>query len=143
MNSVHLMGRISSDIVLRYSTEGLPICAFSIAVEEQYVTKQGERKKTTNFFEVTFFGARGETINKYFRKGSRILIDEAKLRQERWEDKTTGQKRSKVCVTGISFEFVDQRSQPDNQDQAHSQQPEQPAGEPETIEPNFDDDVPF
>jgi len=98
LSSIHLGGRISSDLELKYAGE-TPILNFSIAVNKKV---KGEEK--TSFIPVTAFGKTAENINKFFSKGREILVS-GELVQESWQDKTTGDKRSKLSVTAFQFQF--------------------------------------
>ncbi|MBI4569574.1 MAG: single-stranded DNA-binding protein [Planctomycetes bacterium] len=107
-NRVILMGNFTKDPELSYTAGGLPIGKFSIAVNERVRDQNDAWQDRANFFDVTAFGKTAETINEHFRKGRPILI-EGRLNQDRWEDRETGQKRSKVQVIVDRFAFVDRR----------------------------------
>jgi len=130
----------------------MSVCSFGIAVNEKY-KKNDELLEKVSFFDVTFFGKKGEAIEKYMRKGSKILID-GKLNFEQWDDKTTGQKRSKVLIIGNEFEFMDSKdSQGGGHESSYQKQPQQQPKPPESAfetppaMPNFEngmeDDLPF
>ena len=109
-----------------------------------------EMKDETTFVDVDAFGKTAETIGQYLKKGRPILI-EGRLRYETWDDKTSGQKRSKLGVVMDSFQFIDSG----NRDASESGAPAAPrppratpsaapAGEPvEGDGPPESDDVPF
>ena len=100
LNVVVLQGNLTRDPETRFSGAGLAIVSFGIAVNGGY----GE-KEEVNFIDCTAFGKQGEALAKFFQKGKQILV-QGRLRQERWDDKTTGQKRSKIVVIVESFNFV-------------------------------------
>jgi single-strand DNA-binding protein len=100
LNVVVLQGNLTRDPETRFTAAGLAIVSFGIAVNGGF----GE-KEEVSFIDCTSFGKQGEALAKFFTKGKQILI-QGRLRQERWEDKTTGGKRSKLAVIVESFNFV-------------------------------------
>lgn len=84
MNKVILLGRLTADPELRYTTgSNIPVCRFSIAVKRPYA-KQGEERQA-DFFSIVAWRNTAEFINKYFRKGVRVLV-EGNLRNNDYED---------------------------------------------------------
>ena len=95
INSVVLVGRLVRDAELKYTSGGMAICEFSIAVNNR--RKQGDDWiDEPNFFDVTLFGRRGEAIQQYLTKGKTLGV-EGQLRQDRWQNQE-GQNRSKVSI---------------------------------------------
>lgn len=93
-------GRLVRDPEVTMTPSGVEICDFSIA----YDTGYGENKKT-NFLECIAFKKTALSIEKYFFKGDGIIV-EGELQQDRWEDKNTGQKRSKHKLIVNRFHFA-------------------------------------
>ena len=102
LNHIVMMGRLTKDPELRQAGD-TPVCTFRIACDRDYKNKAGE--KETDFVDVVVWRKMGENVAKYFTKGKPILI-EGRLRQDSWEDKQTGQKRTKLMVVLERFEFV-------------------------------------
>ena len=100
INQVILMGRLTRDPEMRTTTSGKNVCSFSLAVDRQGQDDQAD------FFNVTAWEKTGELVNKYLSKGRRCLI-QGRLRQDSWEDKETGKKRSRVEVTAFDVTFLD------------------------------------
>ena len=124
-NKVIIGGHLTRDPETQTLPSGNTITKLGIAVNKRY---KGEDK--TSFFEVVFFGATGEAIATFFKKGRAILID-GELQQDRWET-DDGQKRSKVYVLGWSFSFVDKKEE----------QPETPTAAPESPTPVSSEETP-
>ena len=103
-NRVVLLGNLTRDPETKSTTGGQSVTSFSIAVNDTWV-KDGERQERVNFIDCEAWAGRGETIAKYFSKGRQILI-EGRLRQDSWEDKETGKKRSAIRVIVDAFSFV-------------------------------------
>ncbi len=104
-NKVILMGNLTRDPELRQTQSGTSVCRFSIAVNRSYNSQDGSLRDETCFVEIDCFGKSAENVAKYFTKGKPILV-EGRLRQDSWEDKQTGQKRTKLMVVLERFEFI-------------------------------------
>ena len=104
-NKVILMGNFTRDPELRQTQSGTSVCRFSIAVNRSYSSQDGSTRDETCFVEIDCFGKSAESIAKFFSKGKPILV-EGRLRQDNWEDKQSGQKRTKLMVVLERFEFV-------------------------------------
>ena len=104
MNTVHLIGRLSAEPEIKQLSSGDSIVRFSIAISERY-KDAGEWKERANFFDCSMFGKRGEAFARFHSKGSQAAIT-GRLRQERWDDKTTGAKRSRVVILVDDFVLV-------------------------------------
>jgi single-strand DNA-binding protein len=105
-NRVILMGNLTRDPEVRYTNSQMAVCNIGLAVNRRYKDGQtGEWKEVPTFVDVTIFGARGEAFARYHTKGKPAFI-EGSLRQDTWEDKQTGQKRSKLYVVADNWEFV-------------------------------------
>ena len=102
INRVSLIGRLTRDCELRYTDGGFAVCKFSIALN--YSRKQGEQwVDEVNYFDLVFFGKRGEAISRYLTKGKQVGID-GELRQNRWEQ--DGKARSKVEIVVHNLQFL-------------------------------------
>ena len=104
-NKVILMGNLTRDPELRYTPSNMAICKFGLAVNRRFKDQSGEWKEEATFVDVTFFGKRGEAFAKYHDKGRPAFID-GELRLDQWEDKQSGEKRSKLYVVGNDWQFV-------------------------------------
>ncbi|MFT7679159.1 MAG: single-strand DNA-binding protein, partial [Planctomycetota bacterium] len=105
-NKVILMGNLTRDPELRYTPNNMAICKVGLAANRRYKDQQtGEWIEKPTFVDITVFGKRGESFEKYHKKGSMAFI-EGRLEFDSWEDKNTGQKRSKLYVVADNWEFV-------------------------------------
>lgn len=104
-NKVVLMGNLTRDPELRYLQSGNAICKFGLAINRRFKDSQsGEWREEPTFVDITMFGKRGEAFSKFHKKGGQAFI-EGSLRLDSWEDKESGQKRSKLYVVGDNWEF--------------------------------------
>jgi single-strand DNA-binding protein len=104
-NKVILMGNLTRKPELRFTQGGIAICKFGLAVNRRFKDASGEWKEEPTFVDITIFGKRGEAFAKYHDKGKPAFI-EGTLRYDTWDDKTSGEKRSKLYVVGDNWEFV-------------------------------------
>ena len=100
INQVILMGRLTRDPEMRTTPSGKNVTDFSLAVD-----RFGNNDET-DFFDVTAWDKTAELVVKYLGKGRRVLI-QGSLRQESWDDKETGKRRSRVSVTARDVTFLD------------------------------------
>lgn len=114
INQVIIMGRLTRDPEMRTTTTGKSIASFSLAVDRQTQDDQAD------FFDVTAWEKLGELANQYLSKGRRCLV-QGRLRQDTWDDKETGKKRSKIEIVATDITFLDAPS--DNQQGGGSSAP--------------------
>lgn len=156
-NKVILAGNLTRDPELRYTPKGLAIAKLGLAVNRRWTNEAGEQKEDVLFVDVDAFGKQAETIGQYLRKGRPILI-EGRLRLDTWDDKQSGQKKSKLGVVLETFQFLDSgnreggaggaSSAPSAPGAAPAARPARPAASAPPADPGGDeppqgDDVPF
>ncbi|MDP7290644.1 MAG: single-stranded DNA-binding protein, partial [Verrucomicrobiota bacterium] len=104
-NKVILMGNLTRDPELRYTSGGTAIAKLGLAVNRVWRDTEGQQKEETTFVDVDAFGKQAETLGQYMQKGRPILI-EGRLKLDQWEDKNTGQNRSRLGVVLERFTFI-------------------------------------
>jgi single-strand DNA-binding protein len=110
-NKVILMGNLTRDPEVRYTTGGSAVCDITLAVNYQWTDKRSnERKEEVSFIDVTLWGRTAEIAGEYLAKGRPVLI-EGRLQQDKWDDKETGQKRSKLKVVADAMQLLGGRSE--------------------------------
>ncbi len=108
-NKVILVGNLTRDPEVRYIPSGTAVCDISLAVNSQWTDrKTNERKEEVTFVEVTLWGRTAEIAGEYLAKGRPVLI-EGRLSLDSWEDKETGQKRSKLKVVADGMQLLGSR----------------------------------
>ncbi|MCP4784366.1 MAG: single-stranded DNA-binding protein [Fuerstiella sp.] len=108
-NKVILVGNLTRDPEVRYTTGGTAVTEVSLAVNRQWTDRStNERKEETTFVEVTLWGRTAEIAGEYLSKGRPCLI-EGRLQLDQWEDKETGKKRSKLKVVGDTLQLLGSR----------------------------------
>ncbi|MEM1164771.1 MAG: single-stranded DNA-binding protein [Planctomycetota bacterium] len=150
-NKVILLGNLTRDIEMRQTGSGLNIGRLGLAVNDRVKDQSGQWTDKANFIDCVAFGRTAEIMSQYLGKGSSVFI-EGKLSWSQWQDKNSGQNRSKLEVIVDNFQFVDSRqdrqggggggysgggrSQPTSQ--------AEPAPAPaHQFEPVSEDDIPF
>ena len=154
LNKVFLIGNLTRDPELRVTPKGTAICQFGIAVNRQFKDESGATRDETTFVDIEAWGKQGELVSKYLTKGSLAMV-EGRLKLDQWEDKTSGQKRSKMKVVLDNVQFLSTRggagggggaAPAEGVDQTGSPErfapPSRPAAKPAASE-NLDEDVPF
>jgi single-strand DNA-binding protein len=104
-NKVLLMGNLTRDPELRYTPKGTAITTITLAVNRTWSSESGEKKEEVTFVDVDVWGKQAETIGQYMAKG-RPLFVEGRLKLDQWDDKETGQKRSRLKVVCENFQFI-------------------------------------
>ena len=104
------MGNITRDPEVRYTPKGTAVTDISLAINRSFNSDDGERREETTFVDITFWGRQAEVIGEYMKKG-RPLYVEGRLQLDSWEDKTTGQQRSRLKVVGENFQFLGGREE--------------------------------
>jgi single-strand DNA-binding protein len=104
-NKVILVGNLTRDPELRYTPKGTAVAKIGLAVNRVWTSETGEKKEEVTFVDVDMFGRTAENVAQYMRKGSPLLV-EGRLRLDQWDDKQTGQKRSKLGVVAETVQFL-------------------------------------
>lgn len=130
-NKVILMGNVTRAPELKYLPKGTPTASIGLAVNRKWKDDSGALREDVVFVDLVSYGRQAETLVKHIRKGSPLMI-EGRLSQDTWEDKTTGQKKSKTRVVIETFQFI---GAPPAQAGGHA--PDQPSEQPS------DDNVPY
>ena len=110
LNAVHLIGNLTRDPEVRYTPKGTAVCDISLAINRILPVEQegGERREEVTYVDVTLWGKTAETAGQYLAKGRSVFVD-GRLALETWEDKQSGQKRSRLKVVAESVQFLGSR----------------------------------
>lgn len=155
-NKVMLMGNLTRDPEIKYTPKGTAIADIGLAVNRNYTTESGEKREEVTFVDVTLWGRVAEIVGEYCKKG-RPLFVEGRLQLDTWDDKQTGQKRSKLKVIGENIQLLGSRdgggggAAPSGGEVTEGRPPgatqRRPATPPaKTADPDLDapeDDIPF
>lgn len=141
-NKVQLIGNLTRDIELRYTPKGSPVADMAIAVNRKWKDDQGQVHEEVTFVEIALWGKTAESCAKYLRKGSPAFV-EGRLELQTWDDKQTGQKRSKLRVVAEGVQFLGQAQTGEQRQSAPAPTQRQTAPAPRQPAADGDDDIPF
>ena len=166
VNKVILIGNLTRDPEVRYTPKGTAVSDIAMAVNRVRTGDDGNRIEEVTYVDVTLWGRQAEVAGQYLAKGRSVYI-EGRLQLDTWDDKATGQKRSRLRVVGENMQFLgggqggqgggnqggggapQQQSRPPQQQQQQQSQPPQqqapPAQGGAAASGDFDDadDIPF
>jgi len=162
VNKVMLLGNLTRDPEIRYTPKGTAVTDLGMAINRIRTGDNGERIEEVTYVDVTLWGRSAELAGQYLSKGRSVFI-EGRLQLDQWDDKATGQKRSRLRVVGENMQFIGGQgqgggggggnAQGGNQQQSKpAQQQQQPSGDsapPQSggaAASSFDDDaddIPF
>jgi single-strand DNA-binding protein len=113
LNRVLLIGNLTRDPDVRYTPKGTAVAEIGLAVSRVYSGEDGERKEETTFVDVTLWARLAEIAGQYLKKGRPVFI-EGRLQLDTWDDKQTGQKRSKLRVVAENIQLLGSRQEGDS-----------------------------
>jgi len=147
INRVILVGRLTRDAELKYTTSGQAVCKFSVAVNRR--RKNGDQwEDEANYFDVVLWGRQGEALNQYLTKGKSVGVD-GELRQDRWQQ--DGQNRSKIEIVAGNIQLLGgstgagggNSGQPGAQNSGAQGSWQSKSGDNFSSDDEFTDDIPF
>ena len=109
VNRVILVGRLGRDPETRYTGSGQAVANFSVATDESYKDRNGERQKRTEWHKIVVWGKQAEIAQQYLKKGSLVFI-EGRIRSREWQDKE-GQKRTSFEIVANTFRMLGGRAE--------------------------------
>jgi single-strand DNA-binding protein len=109
VNKVILVGRLGRDPETRYTGSGQAVSNFSVATDESYKDRNGERQKRTEWHKIVVWGKQAEIAQQYLKKGSLVFI-EGRIQSREWQDKE-GQKRTSFEIVANNFRMLGGRAE--------------------------------
>jgi single-strand DNA-binding protein len=147
-NKVILLGNLTRDPEVRYTPKGTAVTELGMAVNRVYTAENGEKREDTTFVDVTLWGRTAEIAGEYLKKGRPVFI-EGRLQLDTWDDKQSGQKRSKLKVVGEGLQLLGGRpgggAAGGGDEEGGSRPSSRPAPPPKAAAPSEpdDDEIPF
>lgn len=108
VNKAILVGRLGRDPETRFTGGGQAVANFSLATDESYKDKNGERQKRTEWHKIVVWGKQAEIAQQYLKKGSLVYV-EGRIQSREWQDKE-GQKRTSYEIVATNFRMLGSRS---------------------------------
>lgn len=108
LNKVMIIGNLTRDPEIKYTPKGTAVADIAIAVNRVYTGPDGQKKEEVTYIDVVLWERLAELAGEYLKKGRPVFI-EGRLQMDTWDDKATGQKRSKLRVRGEIMQFLGTR----------------------------------
>jgi single-strand DNA-binding protein len=108
VNKAILVGRLGRDPETRYTSGGQAVANFTLATDETYKDRSGERQKRTEWHRVVLWGKLAEIAQQYLKKGMLVYV-EGRIQTRQWEDKRDGQKRQTTEIVGTTMRMLGSR----------------------------------
>jgi single-strand DNA-binding protein len=147
INKVILVGRLGKDPEIRSTPQGTSVAKFTIATDERFTDRSGEKQERTEWHNIVAWGKLGEICGQYLRKGKLVYI-EGSIRTDSWDDKESGQKKYRTEIVARDMKMLDRRGDEGGgsgsgggYSQSQSRGGSRPASGPDMIED--DEEVPF
>ncbi len=110
VNKAILVGRLGRDPETRYTSGGQAVANFTLATDETYKDRSGERQKRTEWHRVVLWGKLAEIAQQYLKKGMLVYV-EGRIQTRQWEDKRDGQKRQTTEIVGTTMRMLGSRGE--------------------------------
>lgn len=127
INSVTMVGRLIADPELRHLASGSAVCTFTLAHSSYFKNKGGEKCEDSTFIKVEIWNKSAEYCAEHLKKGQPVVV-EGSLKQDEWQDKDTGKKRTAHKIKASKIQQLEWANG---------------ASGVTTAEPKQDDDIPF
>ena len=149
INKVILVGRLGKDPEIRSTPQGTSVAKFTIATDEKFTDRAGEKQERTEWHNIVAWGKLGEICGQYLKKGKLVYI-EGSIRTDSWDDKESGQKKYRTEIVANTMKMLDRRGDEGGGSSGgygggYSQQQPRSGGKPAPA-PDFqedDEEVPF
>lgn len=140
-NKITIVGYLGRDPEIRYTSDGTPVCSFSVATTERKKDKSGDFQDVTTWFRITAWRRLAEIANQYLSKGKQVYI-EGKLSQSEYQDKD-GNTRTTLEVNCSDLQFIGPRGDEGGYQQREERPAARESAAPEMPSHISDDDIPF
>ena len=108
INKVILVGRLGKDPEIRSTPGGQSVAKFTVATDERFTDRNGEKQERTEWHNIVAWGKLGEICGQYLKKGKLVYL-EGSIRTDSWDDKETGQKRYRTEIIANTMKMLDRR----------------------------------
>jgi single-strand DNA-binding protein len=108
INKVIIVGRLGKDPEIRSTPSGTTVAKFTVATDEKFTDRNGEKQERTEWHNIAAWGKLGEICGQYLRKGKLVYI-EGSIRTESWDDKESGQKKYRTEIVANTMKMLDRR----------------------------------
>jgi single-strand DNA-binding protein len=142
VNKAILVGRLGRDPETRYTSSGQAVCNFTLATDETFRDRAGERQKRTEWHRIVLWGKLAEIAQQYVKRGTMVYL-EGRLQTRQWDDRS-GNKRTTTEIVGNVMRILSPRGEAAPPVEAEAQVPAAPSPEEGAAGPEIsDEDIPF
>ena len=152
INKVILVGRLGKDPEIRSTPQGNTVAKFTLATDEKFTDRAGEKQERTEWHNIVAWGKLGEICGQYLKKGKLVYI-EGSIRTDSWDDKESGQKKYRTEIVANTMKMLDRRGDDGggggggsyDRGSSYGQSSSRPSGaaRPASSEIEDDEEVPF
>ena len=108
INKVILVGRLGKDPEIRATPQGTSVAKFTVATDERFTDKSGEKQERTEWHNIVAWGKLAEICGQYLKKGKLVYI-EGSIRTDSWDDKESGQKKYRTEIVANTMKMLDRK----------------------------------
>jgi single-strand DNA-binding protein len=105
INKVILVGRLGRDPETRYTSSGQAVCNFTMATDESFKSRSGEKQQRTEWHRIVMWGKLAEIAQQYLKKGQLVYV-EGRLQTRQWDDKRDGSKKTSTEIVANSMKML-------------------------------------
>ncbi|HUP49899.1 MAG TPA: single-stranded DNA-binding protein [Thermoanaerobaculia bacterium] len=142
INKVILVGRLGKDPEVRSTPNGTNLAKFTMATDERFTDRNGEKQTRTEWHNIVAWGRLGEICGQYLRKGKLVYI-EGRIQTDSWDDKESGQKRYRTEIVANEMTMLDRKGDDEGGAYAGARKPAATAAAGTTTQVEDDEEVPF
>jgi len=142
VNKVILVGRLGKDPEIRSTAGGQTVARFSLATDDKYTDRNGEKQERTEWHNIVAWAKLAEICGQYLRKGKLVYIEGA-IRTDSWDDKESGQKRYKTEIIANTMQMLDRRGDEEGGGSGGSYGGARKSGASSAPPQDDEDEVPF
>ena len=142
VNKVILVGRLGKDPEIRSTPNGNSVAKFSLATDDRYTDKSGEKQERTEWHNIVAWGKLAEICGQYLRKGKLIYI-EGSIRTDTWDDKETGRKKYRTEIIANQMQMLDRKGDENGGGGAYAGAAKKSNASGAATQVEEDDEVPF
>jgi single-strand DNA-binding protein len=142
INKVILVGRLGKDPEIRSTPGGQSVAKFTMATDERFTDRNGEKQERTEWHNIVAWGKLGEICGQYLKKGKLVYI-EGSIRTDSWDDKESGQKRYRTEIVARDMKMLDRRGDEDGGSSGGGSYAKKGSSAPQPDVVQDDEEVPF
>ena len=142
VNKVILVGRLGKDPEIRSTPSGTSVAKFSLATDDRFTDKNGDKQERTEWHNIVAWGKLAEICGQYLKKGKLVYI-EGSIRTDSWDDKETGQKKYRTDIVANQMQMLDRKGDENSGGGSYAGAARKSSTSGAATQVEEDDEVPF